>query len=291
MARRVAYLAGVVGLGLSLAGCAFSFMGMEQRASWREDAEKACFQRRDVIASPFIQRVKEVDGRGACGIDFPWQVSAVLGGTVAVGPSATLGCPITEALEGWMRDSVQPAAIAWFGQPVVAIKQISDYSCRSRNNAHRAKLSEHAFGNAVDVASFKLANGRVITVKGGWRGSRDEQQFLREVAARACASFTTFLGPGAAHHSDHFHIDLAKHGKKGISRYCKPIPQVVPPARPRYDGSRYAAIPGQPRYDSIEDLAAYTGSIHATDGIPDNEAADPFGVYDMRETAGMAYAK
>src|SRR6476619_2245515 len=111
--------------------------------------------------------------------------------------------------------------------PVVEIRQISDYSCRTRNNVHGAKLSEHAFGNAVDVAAFKLLDGRVVTVKTGWRGQPDEQSFLREVAATACARFKTFLGPGAPYHGDHFHLDLAHHDKAGTSRYCRPTPQVV----------------------------------------------------------------
>ena len=68
MVRRVAYLTAVVGLAMSLAGCAYHFLGLEQRASWREDAEAACLERQEVVASPFIQRAKEVNGRGACGM-------------------------------------------------------------------------------------------------------------------------------------------------------------------------------------------------------------------------------
>ena len=166
---------------------------------------------------------------------------------------------MTEALETWMRNSVQPAALAWFGVPVVEIKQISAYSCRTRNNQRGAEISEHAFGNALDVAGFKLADGREIIVKTDWRGGSPEAKgFLLEVFATACRTFKTVLGPGSnAYHYDHIHLDLAHHNDAGTSRYCKPTPAVVPPARQPFDGARYAAIPGQPRYASIP---AYTAS-------------------------------
>ena len=79
--------------------------------------------------------------------------------------------------------AVQPAAIAWFGAPVVALKQISSYSCRPRNNEAGERLSEHAFGNAIDIAAFTLADGRTITVKSDWLGDIDARSFLREVFA------------------------------------------------------------------------------------------------------------
>ena len=74
----------------------------------------------------------------------------------------------------------------WFRSPVVEIKQISAYSCRGMNGNSRASISEHAFGNALDIAAFTLADGRKITVKNGWRGLPEEQGFLRDVQAAAC---------------------------------------------------------------------------------------------------------
>ncbi len=64
---------------------------------------------------------------------------------------------------------MQPAAMRWFGARVVEIKQISAYSCRGMNGNPRAHISEHAFGNALDIAAFMLADGRSISVKGGWK--------------------------------------------------------------------------------------------------------------------------
>ena len=96
---------------------------------------------------------------------------------VSVKPAATLACPLVSALEQWIANSVQPAAMRWFGSPVVEIKQISAYSCRGINGDPRAHISEHAFGNALDIAAFTLADGRKITVKNGWRGFQRSKVF------------------------------------------------------------------------------------------------------------------
>jgi hypothetical protein len=38
----------------------------------------------------------------------------------------------------------------------------------------------------------------------------------------ACSIFTTVLGPNYdANHRDHFHLDLARHGRDGEGRICK----------------------------------------------------------------------
>ena len=242
MVRRVAYqAAAVVGLAITLAGCGFGFFGYEQRAAWRDQEERACMASRPpVVFSSWVQPERSINGRGACGILYPLKVSALEDGSVRVGPSATLGCPMTTMLEDWFRNAVQPAAMAWFGVPVVQIKQLSNYSCRTIDSIPGKQLSEHSFGNAIDIASFTLANGRTVTVKRGWTGANDERGFLREVEATACETFKTTLGPGEPYHSDHFHLDLAHHGKSGTRRYCNPKPQFQPPHRPPYGGGLFA---------------------------------------------------
>ncbi len=51
------------------------------------------------------------------------------------------------------------------GPKLTSINHASAYVCRPRNGT--AKLSEHALGNAIDIASFGLADGRRIDVKAG----------------------------------------------------------------------------------------------------------------------------
>jgi hypothetical protein len=142
-------------------------------------------------------------------------------GPVAVKPAATLACPIVSVLDRWLADSVQPAAQRWFGARVVEIKQISAYSCRGMNGNSRAHISEHAFGNALDIASFTLADGRQVSVRDGWRGLPEEQGFLRDVEAAACQQFSTVLAPGSnAHHYNHIHLDLMRRASQRV--ICQP---------------------------------------------------------------------
>jgi Extensin-like protein C-terminus len=142
-------------------------------------------------------------------------------GPVAVKPTATLACPIVSVLDHWLAESVQPAAMRWFGARVVEIKQISSYSCRGMNGNANAHISEHAFGNALDIAAFTLADGRRISVESGWKGVPEEQGFLHDVQASACRDFTTVLAPGSnQYHYNHIHVDLMRRAHRPI--ICQP---------------------------------------------------------------------
>jgi hypothetical protein len=165
-------------------------------------------------------------------------------GPVAVHPAATLACPLVAELDKWISEQVQPAALRWFGRPVVEIKQISSYSCRGMNGNPNAHISEHAFGNALDIAEFDLADGHKVSVQYGWHGSPEEQGFLRDVQGAACQDFTTVLAPGAnVYHYNHIHVDLMRRARRPV--ICEPgaMPGEVAAARAR---SRYAAH-GDPR--------------------------------------------
>ena len=174
-------------------------------------------------------------------------------GPVEVKPPATLACPLVSALDKWISEAVQPAALKWFRQPVVEIKQLGGYSCRGMNGNPNAHISEHAFGNALDVAEFDLADGHKVSVQYGWHGTPEEQGFLHDVQGAACQEFTTVLAPGAnVYHYNHIHVDLMRHaGRRFI---CEPgaIPGEVAAARAR---AQYAA---QHHY-----YPGVTGSIRA----------------------------
>jgi hypothetical protein len=160
-------------------------------------------------------------------------------GPVEVKPTATLACPLVSTLDKWIATAVQPAALHWFRQPVVEIKQISAYSCRGMNGNAYARISEHAFGNALDIAEFELADGRKVSVQYGWHGAPEEQGFLRDVQAAACEEFSTVLAPGAnIYHYNHIHVDLMR--RASGRHICEPaaIPGEVVADRAR---SRYAA--------------------------------------------------
>jgi len=178
-------------------------------------------------------------------------------GPVAVKPVATLACPIVSVLDRWLADSVQPAAQRWFGARVVEIKQISAYSCRGMNGDSRAHISEHAFGNALDIAGFTLADGRHVSVRDGWKGMPEEQGFLRDVQAAACQQFNTVLAPGSnVHHYDHIHVDLMRRASRRV--ICEPA------ALP---GEEIAARAGQ-RNPSASRAPFVTGSLGGSKPVP-----------------------
>jgi hypothetical protein len=175
---------------------------------------------------------------------------AIAAGPAAVSPAATLACPLIATLDRFVSDQVQPAALRWFGQPVVEIRQISAYSCRGMNGDPNARISEHAFGNAIDIAAFTLADGRKITVKDGWHGAPDEQGFLHDVQGAACDAFTTVLAPGSnAYHYDHMHVDLMRRASGHSICEPTPVPGQVAAARA---ASRQRPRAGEP---------AFTGSV------------------------------
>ena len=169
--------------------------------------------RHDVSAQPSVENLPRLG---------PAQGNSVGAfGPVAMRPPATLACPIVSVLDRWLTEAVQPAAQRWFGARVVEIKQISAYSCRGMNGDSRAHISEHGFGNALDIAGFTLADGRHITVKDGWHGLPEEQGFLRDIEAAACQQFTTVLAPGSnVYHYDHIHVDLMRRASRRL--ICQP---------------------------------------------------------------------
>jgi hypothetical protein len=130
--------------------------------------------------------------------------------------AAALSCPAAAALALWEWHVVQPAAQRHLGQRVVAVEHIGTYSCRRVNGRAEGDWSEHATANAIDVAAFRLADGRRVSVLTGWPGGGAEAAFLREVRDGACRLFATVLSPDYnAAHRDHLHLDQAARGARG----------------------------------------------------------------------------
>jgi hypothetical protein len=251
MARSVSPVAAGTGLFLMLAGCSNY---EAQRPAWRAEAENACIGQNLIHLSAYVEPEQEIDGPGICGLTRPFKVSALLDGQVAFDNAYTLDCPMIAALNNWVNDVVEPEAQARFNQRVVEIESFGTYSCRGINGDAGARLSEHAFGNAIDVSGFRLADGREISIMRDWpMGDPPTQAFLRDIHAGACSYFTTVLGPGYNFlHYNHFHLDLAMHGatSTGPRRYCEPAPaDGIPESHPP-DG-----LPEPPPIDEEMDIS------------------------------------
>ena len=256
MARRVS----PVVLAFIAAPCLTScgFLGRPERPIWRTQAEEACFARRQVTLSDTIVAAPEIDGPGICGMTRPLKVSTLAEGSVAIDKTLTIDCPMVPALEAWLNTIVEPDAQARFGQRVATVNVFGAYSCRGIDNQPGARLSEHAFGNAVDVAGFTLADGRRIDFVHDWKSAgTQEAAFLHEAHAGACQYFTTVLGPGAdVFHYNHIHLDLANHGSTdtGPRRICKPTPapDLLPRARRARRPAARARYRRAARYRALE---------------------------------------
>ncbi len=210
----------IVLFALLLSGCSLFDFGGARRAQWRHDSEAQCVAAGRVHASEAVTPIPEVDGRGGCGADHPFKIHAFSDGTVALSETAELNCPMAAAMDDWLEHVVQPNAQALFGEPVVGLKLLGTYNCRSI--ARVSSMSEHSYMNAIDVGGFRFADGHDILVGRDWN-SEDPvvHQFLRVVGDQSCLIFNTALGPDYnADHHDHFHLDLAAR-MRTHKRVCK----------------------------------------------------------------------
>jgi Uncharacterized protein conserved in bacteria len=130
---------------------------------------------------------------------------------VALSPAgAQATCAVDAAIAYWLLHGVQPAAEAVFGSRVVGIQHLGTVNCRRIGGGKEGNWSEHATGNAIDIAGFVLKDGRRVSVREDWNGGGDEAAFLHMVRDDACNSFGTVLSPDYnAAHNDHFHLDQA----------------------------------------------------------------------------------
>ena len=134
----------------------------------------------------------------------------------------TLNCGFAVRLVSWLKDQGQPVMQSGLQTKIAGFYTGPGYQCRGRNGDSSAKLSEHAFGNAVDVERLRLTNGQVIEVKDAVNITATAQPVLAALRASACLYFTTVLGPGAnSAHATHFHFDLERRGKAGDHKMCQ----------------------------------------------------------------------
>lgn len=135
----------------------------------------------------------------------------VQGAAVGLSSSFLASCPLAVAFALFERHSLQPAAQAVFGQAVTRVDHLGSFACRNIYNRAEGRLSQHASANALDIAGFRLADGRSISVLKDWPGEGDKARFLRQVRDSACDDFNVVLSPDYnAAHRNHFHLDMGR---------------------------------------------------------------------------------
>jgi hypothetical protein len=140
-----------------------------------------------------------------------------LPGDLVLEPPATLTCSMAEALARWSVEVLATEAERRLEARPAALLIGTSYQCRNQRSG--SKLSEHAFGNAVDLMGVRLAGRAPLTVGTVTPGS-PEAAFETAIREGACRYFTTVLGPGSDEaHKDHLHLDLR--GRKGGYRLCQ----------------------------------------------------------------------
>jgi hypothetical protein len=157
----------------------------------------------------------EPAGEGACA-----RPDRLIGDSLPLAPRRPpTTCAVSAALSRWVETDVRPAARDMLGAPLARIEHFGAYSCRRLYGRGTGAWSEHATGNAIDIAAFVLDDGRRVSVLGDWTGSDPEAAFLRRVRDRACDAFGTVLSPDYnAAHRDHLHLDQAARGFGGACR-------------------------------------------------------------------------
>ncbi|MEN5243860.1 extensin family protein [Pseudomonas atacamensis] len=135
----------------------------------------------------------------------------VQGGEVALSSSFIASCPLAVAYAMFEHHTLQPAAQSVYGQKIARVDHLGSFACRNVYNRENGALSRHASADALDIAGFRLADGRTISVLKDWPKQNQDAEFLRQLRDGACESFSVVLSPDYnAAHRDHFHVDVGR---------------------------------------------------------------------------------
>lgn len=156
-------------------------------------AEQSCESLLDGVAAE-ADRLEPLR-QGSCGTPKPLRLRRIGSGAgTEIEPAATTNCALTARFYQWLETVAQPAAKRAFGSRIVKVRNASSYMCRNRYNDPAQKISEHAFANALDVAAFELADGRLIDVKRYWGLVVESTQAARAAETEAAAKATSATG-------------------------------------------------------------------------------------------------
>jgi len=164
-----------------------------------------------------------VEATGQCEVADPVRVRSVAtsGGRVNLPEEPLLNCAFARKFTAWLSDIAAPVVGELAPARLQSLSTGPGYECRNRNGDSSGKISEHAFGNAIDISGITLANRMRIEMPDVADPSAVHHRLLMALRLSACGYFTTVLGPGFnAAHASHYHFDLGQHGNSGNYRIC-----------------------------------------------------------------------
>ena len=183
------------------------------------DDNTTCLKKLQAAGAKFSVPAVNVDN-GKCHVENPVNLNSVVLIELPEGP--LLNCKFALQFSRWLKESGSPILSAQLGSPLKKIATGPGYECRGRNGDNSTKISEHGYGNAVDIATLRLQDGRMLNVEDAIHPTSANSAIWNGLRASACGYFTTVLGPGSnAAHEKHFHFDLGVHGKSGNYRICE----------------------------------------------------------------------
>jgi hypothetical protein len=187
--------------------------------------DQACLDRLSAAGIEFEQVTLPPAVNPECAIATPVRLKAVKlpprwRTSIRLPEEPTLSCQFGERFGHWLRDLVAPLIAGELAVELKSVHTGPGYECRNRNRAETGKISAHASGLAVDVASFELANGEILPIKPN--GDEHLRGTVDAIRVAACGWFTTVLGPGSdAAHAEHLHVDILQHGSSDRYRICQ----------------------------------------------------------------------
>ena len=113
----------------------------------------------------FLDPIKD----GGCGLPAPIYLKSLgTSSRLVFEPPVKVNCRMMAALSQWNKTILQPAAHEILRSSVATIRGGSGYSCRNVYYRIDGALSQHALGNAIDIAEFGLKDGRTLTILKEW---------------------------------------------------------------------------------------------------------------------------
>ena len=200
-------------------------IGPAEQAKPAPTIDQACLDRLGAAGIEFEVVTVPLAANPGCAIETPVRLKAVKLASrwrtsISLPDEPTLSCQFSERFGHWLRDLVAPLIAGELAVELKSVRTGPGYECRNRNRAETGKISAHASGLAVDVASFELANGRTLPIKPN--GDEHLRATVDAIRVAACGWFTTVLGPGSdSAHADHMHIDILLHGSSDRYRICQ----------------------------------------------------------------------